>query len=456
MSQSNDTGNETGNDTIGAYTAAFEGFESSLNGGATEPLHARRRAAMARLQSLGLPTAHFESWRHSNPAALTRACFDPVASGDLTAADIEPFLVPGVTGPVLVFADGHYRAELSTVGTLPTGVQVLSLADDAARPVVDTHLAAHSLDSGDGFAALGTAFVRDGAVIVVDADTSFTEPVQILHANTGQTGLTAPRVLVLAGSNSRVSVVETFAGIAPGKGALTAAVAEIVVGAGATVEHVRIHLHGADSLHAGTMHVTEDEGARFTAHTFCLAGRFIREDVHTVLRSENIESTLNGLSLPLGDDHVDHYTTIEHTAPDCSSHELYKGVVGGQAHSVFRGKIHVHQAAQRTDAFQSNQNLLMSDDAEIVSKPQLEIYADDVKCSHGSTTGQLDPAALFYLRTRGVGLPEARRVLTRAFAGELVDRLPHEGLRSHVDGLVSARLDAVLNVTAATGKASDR
>ena len=434
------------NDTISAYAAAFEGFEASLNGDADSPLHARRRQAIARLRRDGLPTARFEAWRHTNPAPLTTSCFTPVGTGnELSAAAIEPFVITGVDGPLLAFVDGRFVPELSRVGALPAGIRVHNLSDTGdTGPTAMANLAAHTLDSGNGFAALNTAFVRDGAVVAIGANCSLDNPVQILHISTGQAGLTTPRTLVLADAGSHADVVETFACTNSGSGALTCSVAEIVVGAGAVVEHTRIHLHGAESLHAGTLHVTEEADARFTAHTFCLAARILREDVHTVLRGERIVSTLNGLSLSHGDDHVDNYTTIEHTAPECSSHELYKAVVGGRAHNVFRGKIHVHQAAQKTDAYQSNQTLLMSDEAEINSKPQLEIYADDVKCSHGSTTGQLDPAALFYLRTRGVGLQQARGVLTRAFAGELVDRLQHEAVRAHVADLVSARMDAVL------------
>ncbi len=433
-------------DTIGAYAAAFERFETSLNGGADTALHGKRREAISRLVQDGLPTARFEAWRHTNPASMTRACFVPVAEpGHLTASSIEAFLIAG-TSAVLVFADGRFVPELSRRETLPEGLRVSNLATvtDVEEPALMAALGAHTLGENSGFSALNTAFIHDAAVIAIDSGCTVDEPVQILHVRTSQPGLTAPRTLVVAESDSRVSIVETFVGMASGAGSLTASVAEIVVGRASVVEHTRIHLHGAEGHHAGTVHVAEEEDARYTGHSFGLAGRFVREDVHTVLNGERIESTLNGLSLPLGGDHVDNYTTIEHTAASCRSHELYKGVVGGRAHSVFRGKILVHQAAQKTDAYQSNQNLLMSDDAEIDSKPQLEIYVDDVKCSHGSTTGQLDPDALFYLRARGLGLRQAQRVLTRAFAGELVDRLHHEGLHQHVDALVSDRLDAVL------------
>ncbi len=430
---------------LDAYLAAFEGFERSLNGGGHGRLHERRREAIARVADHGLPTARYEAWSHTNPAPLTHTFYAPVAEpGPLTAAEVRPLLADALDGPVLVFVDGCYAPDLSRAGALPGGVQVRSLGEvDAAEWAELDDLGAHTLSLDESFAALSTAFVRDGAFISVPAGAAVEAPIQVLHAASGR-GLTTPRTLVTAGAGSRVTVFETLAGTGAGAGRLVAPVTEIAAGPGAAVEYGRAHLHGEAACHAGTLHVREAEGARFTAHTLCLSGRTVREDVTTVLEGEGIDSTLNGLFLARDRELVDNYTTIEHAAPNCSSHELYKGILGGRAQGVFRGKIHVRQAAQKTDAFQSNQNLLLSDDAQVTSKPQLEIYADDVRCSHGSTTGQLDAAALFYLRSRGVGRAEARRVLTRAFAGELVQRVTHEGLRRHVEGLVSRRVDAVL------------
>ena len=430
---------------VDRYLAAFEGFERSLNGAGASRLHARRREAIARVADLGLPTSRYEAWSHTNPAPLTHTFFAPVAEpGPLTAAEVRPLLAGGVDGPVLVFVDGCFAPDLSRAGDLPGGVQVRSLGELGAGEWEELDdLGAHTLDLDESFAALSTAFVRDGAFISVPAGVAVEAPIQVLHAASGQ-GLTTPRTLVATGAGSRVTLIETFAGTGGGDGRLAAPVTEISVGPGAAVEYGRVHLHGPAACHAGTLHVKEAAEARFTAHTLCLSGRAVREDVTTLLDGEGIDSTLNGLFLPRARELVDNYTTIEHAAPNCSSHELYKGILGGRAQGVFRGKIHVHQAAQKTDAFQSNQNLLLSDDAQVTSKPQLEIYADDVRCSHGSTTGQLDAGALFYLRSRGVGLAEARRVLTRAFAGELVERVTHEGLRAHVEALVSRRVDAVL------------
>jgi Fe-S cluster assembly protein SufD len=423
-------------DTISGYASAFEGLEASLNGDAAGALHARRRDAMSRLRREGLPTARYEAWQNTNPAPLTRSPFVPAPAVD-PAAELPSGAIEGLTGPRLVFVDGRFDASRSRADDLPEGLQVLPLSQAGDERV-------GWLGEHGGFATLNMAFLVDAAVIEV-ADEAQIEPVvEIVHLSSGHPGLTTPRTLVRAGKGSHLRLVETFLGVGSGEGSLCSAVADVDVGEGARVEHVRLHRHVDAASHVGTLHVTEAPASNYTAHTFCLGGRLLREDVHTILGGEEIESTLNGLSLALADEHVDHYTTIEHAAPNCASHELYKGVLGGKAHTVFRGKIHVHQVAQKTDAYQSNQNLLLSPDAEIDSKPQLEIYADDVKCSHGSTTGQLDEDALFYLRARGIGRREATRVLTRAFAGELVDRICDEPLRQHVEQLVGARLDAVL------------
>ncbi len=246
-------------DTIGAYAAAFERFETSLNGGADTALHGKRREAISRLVQDGLPTARFEAWRHTNPASMTRACFVPVAEpGHLTASSIEAFLIAG-TSAVLVFADGRFVPELSRRETLPEGLRVSNLATvtDVEEPALMAALGAHTLGENSGFSALNTAFIHDAAVIAIDSGCTVDEPVQILHVRTSQPGLTAPRTLVVAESDSRVSIVETFVGMASGAGSLTASVAEIVVGRASVVEHTRIHLHGAEGHHAGTVHVAE-------------------------------------------------------------------------------------------------------------------------------------------------------------------------------------------------------
>jgi len=221
-------------------------------------------------------------------------------------------------------------------------------------------------------------------------------------------------------------------------------VTEVTVGENAVVEHVQVARESPAALHVGTTHVTEGRNCVFASHSLALRGKSVRKDVTTLLDGEGISSTLSGLFLGAGQEHIDNRTLIEHARPQSVSRELYKGILADRSKGVFRGRIHVHQDAQQTSAYQSNKNLLLSDRAEVDSKPQLEIYADDVKCSHGSTTGQLSPEAIFYLRSRGISQLDATGILTRAFAGEILDRLTHEAVRGRLERLVSDKLDAVL------------
>ncbi|MFH1569904.1 MAG: Fe-S cluster assembly protein SufD [Gemmatimonadota bacterium] len=431
------------------YRASQERFERHLNGEG-EAARALRRAALERLAAAGFPTARDEGWRHTNPAPLVHTEFHAVLesrSGTVTPADLRPWSLAGLGLTELVFVDGLHAPELSSPAPLPAGVRAESLAAalrSTAGQVLD-HLARRVPGEG-GFAALNTAFLRDGGFIEVAPRAAMERPVHLLYLTSGggAPSVSHPRTLVVVGDGARASVVETHAGL-PGSGTyLSNAVTEIAAGAGSVVEHLKVHREGDAAYHVGQVGVVEQSHCAFTSHNLTLSGRLVRNDIATLLDGEGIESTLNGLYLATGEEQVDNYTTIEHARPHCSSHELYKGILTGRARGVFRGKIHVHQAAQKTDAYQSNQNLLLSDEAEVTSKPQLEIYADDVKCSHGSTTGRLDRDAIFYLRARGISRPDAVRVLTQAFADELVDRIGCEEVRRHLAPLVHAKLDPEL------------
>ena len=264
----------------------------------------------------------------------------------------------------------------------------------------------------------------------------------MLFVSTGQRAnvVSHPRVLVIAGPNTQAAVVESYVGLGS-EPYLTNSVSEFFVGPNAVLDHYRVQRESAAAFHIAATHVREERAAQFRSTAITLGGRLTRHHVHTALVGEGVDSTLNGLYIEDGAQHVDNHTLIEHVEPHCQSHEFYKGILGGRATGVFRGKIHVHQAAQKTDAYQANQNLLLSATAQINTKPQLEIYADDVKCSHGATIGQLDADALFYLRSRGVGHREAIRVLTRAFAGEVLDRVRIPALKDALTELVDRRLD---------------
>ena len=369
-------------------------------------------------------------------------------------ADIEPHLLEG-TAALLVFADGRFVPWLSRTDRLPLGVKAVSIAAALENLDLDDfpidQIARYADIDASGFAALNTAFLEDGAALNVPPRTEVEGPVQILYVSTGAEDgpvVTFPRTLVIAGEETRFSVVESFVdggSVSEGNPRLTNAVCEILVKPYSEVEHCTLHQEGQETSHVGQLNVTERGNNRFTSTSAALSGGYLRRDVATVLEGKGIESTLNGLYLGAGSEHIDHFTTVEHAAPDCSSHELYKGVLGGASTGVFRGRIHVHRSAQNTDAYQSNQNLLLSDDADVTSQPQLEIYADDVRCSHGSTAGELDEEALFYLRTRGIPKAEAVRVLARAFCGEVVDRVGPAQLRDHLRALADAKVERLIS-----------
>ena len=435
--------------SIDHYSNLFQTFETGLNGGSDHTIHDVRRAALEALRREGFPTRRDEAWRHTNPAPLSSGLFGPVDAPRPDDGTLSTWTVAGLTeGARLVFINGKFDESASRLPDTPHGVRIRRLSQAIADgdAAVASFLGRIASSEEGGLAALNTAFIDDGALIAVESGIDYTTPVEIIYLTTPgeQATLVTPRTLVVAAQGSRLQLVETFVSLGEGEH-LTAPVTEISLGDEARVEHTRIQNDTHQGHHASLLFVNEAQDSNFTSHSLGLGGGFVRNDVTTVLAGERIESTLNGLFLSRGEEHVDNYTSIEHAAPGCESHELYKGVLADKSHGVFRGKIHVHQIAQQTDAYQSNQNLLLGDDAEIMSKPQLEIYADDVKCSHGSTKGELDEQAIFYLRARGIGEAAARRVLTRAFADELVERISHDAIRAHVEALVTQRLDQLLD-----------
>ena len=428
------------------YLSNFVSFEQRLNGESTTPIHQIRRSAIERFGALGFPTSRDEEWRYTNLSPLTRTDFVPVLEPDfsgVTEAAIAPFTFAGLECIQLVFVDGHYAGDLSTLDAPPSGVKVASLAAafEEIPELVKPHLGRYASCEQEAFTALNTAFLSDGAFVHLPRGKVVEQPIHLLFLSTGreEPSVSYPRILVVAEEGSQVTIVESYAGIGDSL-YLTNAVTEIVAGENAVVDHYRIQRESDLAFHLSDLSVHQARDVSFRSTCITLGGRLTRNHVHTVLRGEGIDSTLNGLYLVDGDQHVDNHTLIEHTRPNCASHEFYKGILDGQSTGVFRGQILVHQAAQKTNAYQSNQNLLLSGEADINTKPQLEIYADDVRCSHGATVGQLDPDAIFYLRSRGIGVEESARLLTHAFAGEIVDRVKIDSVRQQLDKLVTARL----------------
>ena len=428
-----------------AYADAFEAVRRTAP--APDAVTDLRRRAFERFTALGIPTTRLEAWRFTNVAPIANTTFALAAPAEREAAraDAAPHALPGAG---LTFINGRHVAPASDVAGLPAGVEVVSLADALAsdagdtRAAVEAHLASGAGIENEGFTALNTALLHDGAVVRVPANTVVEQPIQLLFVTSppagGEPVMTHPRVLIVVGENAQVSVVESYGG---GESPyLTNAVTEVIAGPSAVVDHYKLVRESLSAYHIGSMHVRLDRAANFSSHAVTLGGAIVRNDAQALLDGEGVECTLNGLYLANGRRLVDNHTTIRHAKPHCSSHELYKGILDGQARAVFNGKIIVAIDAQKTDAKQTNKALLLSEDAQINTKPELEIFADDVKCTHGATVGQLDKDALFYLRARGLGLEQARRVLIHAFAADLLNHIAIAPIREQLEDLLLAQL----------------
>ena len=415
-------------------------------------LPALRRAGLAHFIELGIPTLAHEDWRFTNLAPLTKLPLEPVLdAGDLNgvAEALASSTFTKLPGSRLVFVNGQYAAGLSVIGQLPAGVKVANLAaalkTDAA--FVKTHLGASAGTEQNPFTALNQAFFLDGGFVHVPAGLEVAEPVQFIHVSTAKTaGATIqPRNLVVAEANSKLTIVESYLAL-DNTAYFTNAVTELVAGANATVEFVKYQTESAEAIHIGMMAAHLGRTSNVRLHSFALGARLSRTNIRTNLAGEGLECVLNGLYLTRDEQVADHHMIVEHAQPHCASHEYFNGILDGKSKGVFHGRILVREIAQKTDAKQTNKNLLLSDDATADSKPQLEIYADDVKCTHGATIGQLNEESIFYLRSRGLGTDTARRMLIHAFAGEIIERVQCEAAREELDKVVWDRLEANHNL----------
>jgi Fe-S cluster assembly protein SufD len=436
---------QTHDQILSWYRSNFELFEKSLNGESKTPLHEIRKQAIARFAELGFPTTRHEEWKYTNVAPIAKTQFRPVLGYKpvIGAEDVRRFAFEGLDAHLLVFVDGHFAQDLSTSQKLPEGMQLGSLAAMArlyGEPV-HHHIARYARYEESAFTALNTAFLRDGAYIMVPDGVAVELPIHLLFIASGNESAVAthPRNVVVVGKNARVQIVEHY--VATGHDTyLTNVVTELAVGDGAVVEHEKLQLESDHAYHVSSMHVHQQASSRFLSNSIAVGGAIVRNNINSVLDGEGIDCTLNGLTLATGRQLIDNHTMIDHAQPNCSSHELYKTVLDGKAHGVFNGKIFVRKDAQKTDAKQTNKTLLLSDDAQMDTKPQLEIFADDVKCTHGATVGQIDAEALFYLRSRGLGEDAARDILTYAFASDVINKIQVEPIRSMLDTLLHSRL----------------
>ena len=414
------------------YQAAFEAFRRDRAFGGDNGLGVRRERAFERFLKDGFPSTRDEEWRHTNVAPIAAETFQRAQSSTPDRHDIAPFLFSGM-GPQIVVINGRVSKALSSHDGLPAGVTIESAA---SRLSDDSTL----VPSGP-FVNLNDAFFEDGVHIRVAPKTVVSSPIHVLAVTvaTGQPVLVAPRLSLYVGEAAQVTVIESYAGLGPGT-ALTSAVTSVHLEPGAVVDHVKMQRETTTAFHMATMTVWLGRASTFTSHALTFGGRIARNDISAVLDGEGAECTLNGLYVANGDHLVDTHTTIDHAKPHCPSHEVYKGILAGRARAVFNGKILVRQDAQKTDAKQTNRALLLSDEAQVNTKPQLEIFADDVKCTHGAAIGQLDEDAMFYLRARGIDDWSARVMLIHAFAGDLLDRISAESVRTTAMKAVEQKL----------------
>jgi Fe-S cluster assembly protein SufD len=422
-------------EALDLYTARFEALLGRRNGIDPSWLTTIRRNAISRFQALGFPDTHDEEWRFTPIGPIAQTAFAEAPSMQVTKAALAPVVVRRMNCTQLVFVNGRYSPELSTAGALGKNVIATNLAAALERDpgLVDPYITRCASCDKLAFVALNTAFVEDGAFLHVPANVVVPEPVHVVYFSTAQKPhVTHPRTIIVAGDNSQVKIVESYAG-PDGERYLTNAVTEVVCGANSHIEHYRVQRESHQAYHISSTHVYLERSAVYAQQNFTFGGAIVRNDVQATMGGEGINCTLNGLYLANGTRLVDNHTTIDHAKPHCESHEIYKGMLDHQARGVFNGKIFVRPQAQKTDAKQTNQVLLLSDEATINTKPQLEIFADDVKCTHGATIGQLDETALFYLRARGIGVEQARAMLIHAFASDIIDRVTIEPLREALE-----------------------
>jgi Fe-S cluster assembly protein SufD len=420
---------------------------------APEWLQLLRAQGMARFEELGFPTTKNEDWHFTSVAPIAERLFhvamtseagissEGSTAGMVAGADLKRFTFDQPGWHTLVFVNGEFSPDLSSYAGLGEKVRVNSLAkairSGIGRP--ERHLGKIAEFSGHAFTALNTAFIRDGAFVELQSDAVVEQPIHLLFVAEGEgEAVSHPRNLVVAAPNSRATIIESYVSIRDSC-YFTNAVTEIALGEGARIDHYKIQRESEKAYHVGTTQIRQERDSQLHSFSFAVGGSLARTNIYTSLEGAAATCTLNGLYLTDGVQHIDNQTSIEHIAPNCPSHEIYKGVLDGRSHGVFNGKVYVHPEAQKTDGKQSNNNLLLSPTARVDTKPQLEIFADDVKCTHGATVGRLDEVAMFYLNSRGISRETARMLLTYAFAADVLETIELAPMKEELERMVLSR-----------------
>jgi Fe-S cluster assembly protein SufD len=430
------------------YADAFREYAS---GRAGEPswVGRLREGAFGRFEELGFPTTDEEEWKYTNVAPVARKAFSPaVRKVELESGAVERFVSAEAGRSRVVFVNGVYSPEHSSLEALPPGVAVEELGAALAGEhgeVLWNHLGRLSGEGDDAFDALNTAFLGGGALLHIPKGVVVEPPVQLLFltAPGGAEAATFPRVLVVAERDSRLDIIETYAAASDAE-YFTDAVVEVFVGEGARVTHYKVQDEADSAFHVGSTRAEVSKDGAYDLTTVTLGARLSRHNVEVLLVSPGAECHVDGLYLVGDGQHADTHSLIDHREPNCASRQTYKGILDGKSRAVFNGRVYVHEGARGTDAQQSNKNLLLSTEARVDTKPQLEIYNDDVKCAHGATVGQLEEEELFYLLSRGLHPTLARNLLTYGFAEEIVEKIKFDSIRAQLDEAILNRLRARL------------
>jgi len=406
-----------------------------------------RSSAMDRFEQLGFPSVRDEEWKYTNLASVAKENFIPaISGGEIAVADVNRFVFPETSQSHLVVVNGFLREDLSTRSGLDDviAVDLFSAVGDARyNKIIRKYLARNAGYHKNGLTALNTAFIQSGVFLCIPKNVRLERPLQITFLADAENSASFPRLLVVAEENSSATLIESFSSVNDGR-YFTNAVAEVVVKDGAHLEHYRLQRESKNAYHVSSTSAELGRSSRYDTRSINLGGQLSRHDVSVVMAHEGAETSVDGLYMVDSDQHTDTHSVIDHQQPHCTSHQLYKGILDGNGRAVFNGKVFVREGAQKTDAMQTNKNLLLSDKARIDTKPQLEIFADDVKCAHGAAVGQIDPEELFYLETRGINPELGRNLLTYGFAEEVIEKIKIDSIRAQLDETVLRQLHTSL------------
>ena len=427
------------------YISRFKDFENNLNGESQKPIHKLRKEAIADFSQLNFPTTHDEEWRFTNISPLLKYNFKPAGlKKELSKNILDKFLFKELNCHLIVFVNGLYEKELSNTKNLPGKVKAGNLGEEikSGSNLVNEHLGKYANHQKQIFTALSTAFTKDGAFIYVPDGIIIEEPIHILFITDSKDEqiFIQPRNLFIADKNSQVTIIEHYVSLGD-DAYFTNVVTEIVADENSFIDHIKLQEESLKSFHISRTEIDQERGSNFTSHSISFGGEIARNDFNSRFNNQGGECTLNGLYLLKSNQLYDTHTLIDHAKPYCNSHEHYKGILDDQSRGVFNGKIMVRPDAQKTNAFQENNNIILSNEALVNTKPQLEIFADDVKCSHGATVGQLDMDSMFYLKSRGIGEEKARSILIHAFASDVVRSIKIEALRNYLEQILDDRFN---------------